>query len=309
MINHRKKLGLDLWKVPCKPTMFLRICKQNQLELYDVTIKANSVQFYAPIWQRHSIEQSFESITRITTTGILGYILRSLKKPMRVVSILLSIVLWYVLSHMVFEIMIKGENKECSDRIQQTLQDLGYTPPFYAPDITEIKTTLKKTLENEIAWLEIESLGSRYRITYTPKEFASLSELKNDELIAQCDGVIQRFDIEHGNKVRKVNDFVHKGDVLVSNVISDTTGGNKEVYVAGRVFAYTWRDVHVTADAGNMPESFQYFELLMEARREVSKEFKQNDRIDKENILQFSNDMGTIEMVVHYTLIQDITTP
>lgn len=309
MIKHRKKIGLDVWKVQCKPTIFLRTCKQNQLELYDVSIQSSSIQFYAPIWQRHAIEQSFESITRITTTGILGYILRSLKKPTRLISILLSLALWYVLSHMVFEISIKGEKQESSDRIQLALQDLGYTPPFYAQDISEIKATLKKTLENDIAWLEIESLGSRYRITYTPKEFASRNELKNDELIAQCDGVIERFDIEHGNKVKKVNDFVHKGDVLVSNVISDATGGNKEVYVAGRVFAYTWRDVHVKADAGNMPESFQYYELLMEARREVSKDFKRDDRIDKENILQFSNDMGTIEMVVHYTLIQDITTP
>ena len=33
------------------------------------------------------------------------------------------------------------------------------------------------------------------------------------------------------------------------------------------------------------------------------------DKISKENILQFSTDMGKIEMVVHYTLYKDITTP
>lgn len=186
---------------------------------------------------------------------------------------------------------------------------MGYTTPFHHQDENKLKEALKKKLENEIAWLEIEKRGSRYIITYTPKEFATLETLHHRELIAKQDGVIARFDIQHGNKVHKVNEFVHKGDVLVSNVIADSKSKNQEVYVKGRVFAYTWRDVTVSMDDTKMPKAFQYFELLMAARAQVSQDFHKDDKIHKENILQFSKDMGKIKMVIHYTLLQDITTP
>ena len=273
-MKNRKGFGLDQWKVQASCDEFLWITKKNQLELYDITLHRNYIQFYASILQRPKIYRCFETCDLITTTGMLGYALRSLKKPYRIAAILLSILLWYGLSSMVFEIQIKGEKDESRKLIADTLKQ-----------------------------------GSRYLITYTPKEFASLSQLGHEELIAQEDGMIERFDIQHGNKLHKVNEFVHKGDVLVSNVLEDSKGGKQEVYVKGRVFAYVWKDITVTMDKTREPKALQYFQLLFDARRKVSEDFHKDDRIYKENILQFSTDMGKIKMVIHYTLIKDITTP
>lgn len=310
MKKHKAVWGLDLWSCPCTPKTFFTICKQAELEVYDVEIQRHKIVFYAPILTHYHVMHAFSSIEHITTTGIAGYVFRSLRKPGRVLGIILAIVLWYGLSHMIFTIEIKGEHEQSRTLIARTLHEMGYQTPFYANDIQDLKRRLKKQLEQDIAWLEIEKRGSRYSITYTPKEFASLTELGNDALIAKQDGVIQRFEIEHGNKVKQVNEFVHAGDVLVSNVLEDSAGGKKEVFVKGRVFAYTWKDVTVSMPSNKgVPEAFAYFDLLLSARQEVSKDFHKDDRIHKENILQFQNDMGTIEMVVHYTLVQDITTP
>lgn len=308
-MKNRKNVGLDKWKVQTDIQTFLSICRRNRLELYDITIHQNFIQFYASCLQRPNLYRSFENIERMTTTGMLGYLFRSLKKPSRILALILSCCLWYGLSHVVFAVEIKGEKEEYRQLIKSTLKQMNYEPPFYAQNVNDIKMKLKKQLENEIAWLEISKQGSRYRITYTPKEFASISKLSHDELIAQEDGVIVRFDLQHGNKKYKVHDFVHKGDVLVSNVLDDSKGKKEEVYVKGRVFAYTWKDITVTMDRNKLPKSFNYFELLLQARGEVSKNFKKDDKIYKENILQFSNDMGKIKMVIHYTLMKDITTP
>lgn len=305
----RKKLGLDLWKVQMSCEDFLHICKQSHLELYDITIHQGNIQFYAAIWQRHVLYRLLPKAVLITTTGMAGYLLRSFTKPSRIISVILAALLWYGLSTTIFEVEIKGEQDESKALIQKTLQQMGYTPPFHHQDEHALKEKLKKQLENDIAWLEIEKRGSRYILTYTPKEFATLEKLHHQELVARKDGVIAQFDIQHGNKVHKVNEFVHKGDVLVSNVITDSKSKNQEVYVKGRVFAYTWQDITVSMDATKLPTSFQYFELLMAARAQVSKDFHKDDKIHKENILQFSKDMGKIKMVIHYTLLQDITTP
>ena len=61
---------------------------------------------------------------------MLGYALRSLKKPYRIAAILLSILLWYGLSSMVFEIQIKGEKDESRKLIADTLKKMEVVPPF-----------------------------------------------------------------------------------------------------------------------------------------------------------------------------------
>jgi len=99
-MKNRKGFGLDQWKVQASCDEFLRITKKNQLELYDITLHRNYIQFYASILQRPKIYRCFETCDLITTTGMLGYALRSLKKPYRIAAILLSILLWYGLSSM-----------------------------------------------------------------------------------------------------------------------------------------------------------------------------------------------------------------
>lgn len=308
-MKNRKRIGLDQWRVPISCDTFLYLQKRHQLEVYDITLHRHYIQFFASIIQRQKIYRCFEECSLVRTTGMLGYALRSFKRPSRMLSLLLSILLWMGLSSMVFDIEIKGEKEEGRNLIMSTLKAMGIVPPMKSKDVAQLKAQLKKQLENDIAWLEIEKQGGRYLITYTPKEFASLSELGHEELVAKEDGLLEHFDVQHGNKLHKVNEFVHKGDVLVSNVIEDSKGGKQEVYVKGRVFAYVWKDVTVTMDQTKEPKAFQYFQLLFDARRKVSEGFHKDDRIYEENILQFSTDMGKIKMVIHYTLIKDITTP
>lgn len=308
-MKNRQKVGLDKWKVQMDTSEFLKLSKQYGLELYDITLHYPFIHWYASCMQRALVYRAFQHCELLTTTGLLGYLLRSLKKPTRILAMLLSICLWYGLSQMIYAIDIKGEKKESRLQIETTLRQMGYIPPFYGQNVQDLKQKLKKKLENEIAWLEITKEGSRYVIHYTPKVFATIEPLKQDELIAKEDGMIARFDIQHGFKERKVNDFVHKGDVLVKNILADSKGKTEEVYVKGRVFAYTWKDVQVSMDANTLPKAFHFYELLLQARSEISKEFKKDDTIYNENILQFYTDMGKIRMVIHYTLMKDITTP
>ncbi|MEG1475257.1 MAG: sporulation protein YqfD [Longicatena sp.] len=303
-----KNIGLDKWRVEIDIDTFLAIHKRENINAYSISVQQNCIIWYAPIMQRKKYHRLFPNAIVLTTTHALGYVIRNLRKPSRVLGILLSALLWWAASHTIFTIDIKGENELSKEMIRKSLGELSYETPFWHKDEKELKEQLKKKLKKEIAWLEIQKQGSHYLITYTPKQTVKIEALRQDELIAQSDGVIERFDLQHGNKVRKVNEYVHAGDVLVSNVVLDSKGVNEEVAVKGRVFAYVWKDVSVEMDAHKVPRAFQYFQLLMDARREVSKDFHVDDKIYKENILQFTTDMGKIRMSLHYTLIKDITT-
>lgn len=305
MIN--KHIGLDYWKVNMEVTTFLNQCKQFEIELYDINIKHNSIYFYTHIWQRKKIIRIISNAKFICTTGMFGYLFKDFKRPCRLLCICISIFIWLTLSSMVFNIEIVGEDKEVKKSIESALKQLGYQLPLYKNDANLMKQQLKKKLDNKIAWLEIEKQGCKYKITYTPKEDVKKQSLYHDELIAKKDALIQRFDVQHGNKIRSVNEFVHKGDVLVSNVLEDSFQKNHELFVKGRVFGYVWKDITITMKDSKLPNSIKFYELLMSARNEISKDFHKDDCIKEENILQFSKDMGKIKLVVHYKLLQDIT--
>lgn len=309
-MKNRVTFGLDYWIYTGSMDHFLQQCARHNISVYEVEQHYNHVSFYASFFQHKEIDHLFEQANYIKTTGCLGLLFKIVRTPRHVLCIGISISLWYMLSHMIFTIEYVGEKEASKQIIQNALLDMGIKTPFYDTELDAMKTDLKKRTENDIAWLEIVKEGSRYSIYYTPKEFADVKTLGRDELVAQKDGVIARFDLQHGNKNFKLNDFVHAGDILVSNILMDSLNQEEEIYVKGKVFAYTWQDVTVTMENNDLPEAFQFYQLLFEARSEVAKELtKEDEEIYKENILHFSNDMGTISMTIHYTLFEDITSP
>ena len=103
--------------------------------------------------------------------------------------------------------------------------------------------------------------------------------------------------------------MVKKGDVLVSSSMLDSLNREKHLLVKGRVFAYTWETVEVSCKSDGFPQPFQFFRLLLAARAQVSEDFLKDDRIERENILQFEENAGTIRMKIHYTVYRDISSP
>ncbi len=125
-----------------------------------------------------------------------------------------------------------------------------------------MKIALNEQLNREFTWVEIEQQGSRLKVRFLPKKSVEQEMLGRDELIAQKDGVIASFDLQHGEKQVQVNDVVKKGDVLVSNILVDSMNNPEEIYVKGRVFAYTWEDFTVSMNDNGMVEGIQFYQLL-----------------------------------------------
>lgn len=309
MMKHKQRIGMDQWCLSYHIADFLRIVKRKGWSVYEIGQKGDLIIFYTSIVYRNEILRTFEEIEHLRTTGMLGFLLRQMRRPSRLLCVAVSALLWYGLSHTIFTIELQGDKQETKDLLSSTLNDMGYTTPFYSTDMQSMKNTLKKRLENDVAWLEMSQVGSRYHIQFTTKEFADIETLGRDDLIAQRDGVIARFELQHGSKMVALNQYVHKGDILVSNILMDSGNAPQDVYVKGRVFAYTWKEVHVEMENNELPKPFQFYQLLFEARNEAARELGVDEKLVKENILQFQDNTGTISMDIHYTLLQDISTP
>lgn len=193
--------------------------------------------------------------------------------------------------------------------MRQALIGLYGEGPLFGLDADEAEGSLEERLSHQVKWMEVEREGSRMIIRFTSAKHAQSETLRDDDLIAQRDGIIAGFDVQHGEKRVALNQSVKKGDVLVSSLMADSRGNAEHLHVKGRVFAYTWEEVELEAERSAMPQPLQFFSMLLQARAQVSSSFLKDDRIVSENILQFGEKAGKIKLVIHYTLYRDISSP
>lgn len=303
------KFGLDYWSLDFNLNVFLQTVKTHNWTVYGIRQQKDTITFYASVLNRNDLIKTYPHIIHLKTTGVIGMLLRTFKQLDRLIAAGAAAALWLLLSSTVFNIEILGEGTVNRALIADTLVQLQAMPPFQLTDKNVLKQQLNEELKRSFTWIEVEQNGSKLKVRFLPKKTVEKEELTRNELIAQKNGVIASFDLQHGEKCVKINDVVKKGDLLVSNILLDSMNLPEEIYVKGRVFAYTWSDFSVEMPNNSLPEGVQFFQLLFQARRIISEELGEDEKIVSENILQFSVNDDKIKMDLHYTLLEDISSP
>ena len=298
-----KHYGLDHYCISLNKIDFLSEIKKYNLICYDVYTKNNMTMFCIRVSNRKFIKQIFPQAKYMYTSGFIGMIIRNLCTTSHIISYVISVILWCILSNTIFGIEIAGEKDIVSEKLEYSTSKFLYTQK----NVEDLKETLLTTFKNDISWLEIYKKGSLLFIRYTSKEKESAMELTNAPLIAKKDGMIAFFDVQAGYKIKKVNDVVHKGDVLVDNKMPNSFDEKIQIDAHGKVYAYTWEKIVVEIKENKIPVAINFFSLLLEARNQIQLQIEEGERIEKENILQFSQNEGTIKIIILYTLLEDIT--
>ena len=301
-----KRRGLDYWRLDFNFQVFLNTAKTKDWQIYEVQ-QDEFITFYSSLIHRADIIKTYPSIIHVKTTGILGMLCRTLKRSDRLLAIILSVILWFILSSTIFNIQILGDGAINRELIQNQLTSLNYTTPFLLNDKQLIKKDLVDHLKDEFSWIEVEQTGSLLKVRFLPKEKIELEVLNRNELYARKDGVIAKFELYHGEKVVKLNQVVKAGDLLVRNTLMDSRNQEEALYVKGKVYAYTWKDFEIQIEDNQMPDAIQFFQLLFQARNYASEGLREDEKIISENILQFTKINDKIMMKCHYTLLENIS--
>lgn len=298
----KNKIGFDLYDTTLHLHALLKTAKENDFVLYMVSTKENHIFFYSSIRDRNKI-QKIEKISYQYTSGLMGMILRNGLKKSRIVSYVIVIITWFLLSTTCFEFKIMGESDSLDFKIQQILEEELYKKI----DVSKTKNKIYKEIKNDISWMEVYQKGSILHIQYAKRDKDKYKKKYNQPLIAKKDGVIAYFECDEGFKIKKVNEVVKKGDIIVDNVIIDSSGKSKKINVNGKVFAYTWEKVVMSIEDNKIPSAINYFQMILQARSDITSTMSKEEKIHKENVLQFTKNKGKIRLVILYTLLEDIT--
>lgn len=157
---------------------------------------------------------------------------------------LVALILPFVGSLFLWHVEVESDMPEVAERIEKKLESadiVPFRPLSSIPDEGEIRRDLMQD-DPSLSWVRFKRIGTSLTIIpmLSPTSDAEEEvEGPPSDLIARTGGIITRFALTRGERVKEVHSTVEKGDVLATGVLEQ---GDKKTVVgaAGAVFADYW---------------------------------------------------------------------
>lgn len=228
------------------------------------TLHRMGILLYKIDWQENSVRllvdrEGYQKIKEIKTIyqieivghhGIFKLEYYFQKYYLFIIAMMMGVLFILFLSHLIFDVEVVHVKEEMRAFIKEELEKEGIRPFRFQKSFNRQEQIVKSLIlkyRDKIEWLEIERVGTKYIAKVEERKYSPTeTETEPRDIIAKKDGRILQIEASEGSILVAKDQYVKKGDVLVSGQIK-----NKDVVMArvrskGRVYATTWYTVHVS---------------------------------------------------------------
>lgn len=167
-----------------------------------------------------------------------------------IVSVAFGFLLLFFLSNIIFDIEVIHRKKDIRDLVYKELNSYDIKKYNFVLPFTKQEKIVKEILSNNrdrLEWLEIERVGVKYIVRV---EERIINDIKDDNtprnVVAKKEGIIMHVDASRGEIVKRTNDYVKKGDIIISGSITKNEEVKNKVAASGNVYAEVWYTVDVS---------------------------------------------------------------
>lgn len=222
-------------------------------KLYSNNIYFNDIEMYDKYAYVEVDKSNYEKLKQIKTIykieivklyGIIRII--DFIKIYSLFLIILSIGLLYLifLSNIIFKVEVIHSKKEIRDLLYKELKYYNLDKYHFVKSYKEKEKIEEYILNNhkdKLEWLEIERIGTKYEVRVEER----IIKKENDKLdvqniVAKKNGIITKIEASKGEIVKKVGDYVKKGDIIISGTIKKDDVIKGKVAASGNVYAEVW---------------------------------------------------------------------
>ena len=186
-------------------------------------------------------------------------IIKRIKKDIFILSsLLISLLLIYTLSNVIFKVEVIHSNKNIIKLVTKELEDNGIKKYKFVKNYQEIEQIKNKILEENkdtLEWLEIIREGTKYTIRVEERIINNKpKDNKIYNIVASKNAVIKNIYAESGEKIRSINTYVKKGDIIISSDITLPNNEKISKTASGKVQGEVWYNI-------NIEYPYQYHEI------------------------------------------------
>lgn len=231
---------------------FLTRCHSNNIDILNTNIishKEMIIKIRNTEYDRLLEIKSIYKLTIISSSGFIKFKeLLNKNKHFIIISIIGLLFLIY-LCNTIFTVTIISSNSSLSKKIKKDLEEYGikkYSLKKSYNKVSKIKENLLEKYNDQIEWMEITDIGTKYEIKIVERKKPSKEEEKEyTNIIASKSGVIKRIYAEDGMKVVEENTYVNKGEIIISGAIMKDEEVKSFVTAKGKVYAEVWYNVNI----------------------------------------------------------------
>lgn len=250
---------------------FIKRLKNNNIEILNIKYISNeeiNIKIYKKDYEKILKIKTIYKIEVLDYHGLIKTKNNLLNNKYIITFILAAFILIYIITSLVFEIDIITNDSKMEEVLLEELKELGikkYTFKKSYIKLQEIKSEILSDYKDQIEWLEIENIGTKYIIRYEPR-------IKNNDnsstslrhLVAKKNCVIRDMTISKGQIIKDIDSYVKKGEIIVSGYISLNGSIKDTVSSSGTIYGETWYKVSITypykykevKESGNSKEVF-----------------------------------------------------
>lgn len=222
-------------------------------KLYQNEIYIDKIEFFDKSAYIKLSKENYDKLKKIKTVykikviklyGLIRIIDTIKRHFIFLVAFTIGIIYLIMLSNIIFEVNVVHSKKEIRELLYSELKVCGISRFHFVKSFSKKEQIENKILEkykDKLEWLDIERVGTTYyvrveeRIIKKPKE-----EIEVRNVVAKKDGIVMKIDASKGEVVTKINDYVKKGDVLISGAIKKGDDIKNKVAATGEVYAEVW---------------------------------------------------------------------
>ena len=260
------------------PQRFIGYLINEKISLYDVETNKKDIIILVD-------EDGYNKVLKLKTSykielleefGIIKY--KNFIKRYNVffICILFGILLINLLSNIVFDIDIEHSKSEIREMVLNDLKEFGIEKYHFKVSYDEKEKIVKKILQKEtekIEWLEIDNVGTKYVVKVEERiKNEPIVDNKTQHIVAKKDAMILEIQAESGEIKVKKNDYVEKGDVLISGFITKDEEIKKKTKAVGTVYGEVWYQVEIS-----LPKVYKEIEYTDKKKKRIEVNFLSHD--------------------------------
>jgi len=189
------------------------------------------------------------------------------------IMLILSFIYLIFLSNIIFEIDIQTEDFEIKELVKNNLEKYDFKVFRFVKSFNEKEKIKKEILVNnkdKLEWMEITRNGSRYIVSLERRILNNKEEdNRPKDIVALKNAIILSIEATDGSIVKKLNDYVKKGDVIVTGKITHKDTVVDLISAKATIYGETWYNVHVSypisyyekIETGNTHTRFSFYFL------------------------------------------------
>ncbi len=189
------------------------------------------------------------NISLYSYTGKYKYIDLFKKNIIYIITCFISIIVILLCNNLVFKVEINSSSKYIKDLLSKEINNHHIGVVSFKKDHKVVELIVKDILDNNkdtLEWLEIKYDGLIMIINVTERS----KEIKKEEdqfcnVIAKKDAKIISMNVYRGEIIKDINDYVNKGDIILSGDIIHNEEVKNRVCADGIIYGEVWYLVHV----------------------------------------------------------------